>query len=415
MIAKVVSIGDELLIGQVVNTNASYISEKLISNGIPVKKVITIGDNEEDILAELDDSIKNFDVTIITGGLGPTHDDLTKPVLVKYFNDELILNNDVLNNVKAIFASRKVEMPESNIDQAMVPKTSRVLWNRFGTAPGIWMEKDNRVVIALPGVPYEMKAMIEEQIIGMLRERFSEKFQFVYKSKTLLTTGISESLLSEEIGDVKTIVGNNKLAFLPSPEGVRLRIDVKSEKENECLKLLEQIESKIREKVGTHIYGCNEETLAGIVGKMLKDRNLTIATAESCTGGMVSAKFTDINGSSDYFAGGIISYSNDVKINILGVSSGTIEKFGAVSEETASEMASNVRKLLKTDIGLSLTGIAGPTGGSDEKPVGLVWIGYSDRNKTISRKFLFGNDRTKNRRRASEMALFFLRNEILKY
>ncbi|MDD5361614.1 MAG: competence/damage-inducible protein A [Ignavibacteria bacterium] len=412
--AKVISIGDEILIGQIVNTNSAYINKQLYSNGIKVVKVVTIGDNEKDLLDELDDSMKNFDITLITGGLGPTHDDITKPILVKYFEDKLVLNEEILTYVREFFAKRNLEMPETNIEQAMVPANAEIIWNHNGTAPGIWIEKDNKVFAAMPGVPFEMKAMIEDDIIPKLKKKFSGRFDYVLKSKTLLTTGIGESLLFERIGDINSIIGKHSMAFLPSPLGVRLRIDIKADNLSEAEKETAIIEEKLRAKIGEYIYGENDDLLEDVAGRMLKERNLTLAAAESCTGGLLSGRITDIPGSSDYYIGGVCAYSNKIKTSVLGVSETTLENHGAVSENTAMEMASGIRLLFGSSIGISVTGIAGPGGGTEEKPVGLTYIGYSDDKKCFAVKWNFGDNRERNRIRTVQACLNLLRNEIKK-
>jgi len=412
-IAKVISIGDELLIGQVINTNSSFICEKLFSINIPVNKIITIGDNENDILWELKDSVQNFDVTIITGGLGPTHDDITKCTLVKFFKDELILNENILEYVKNVFKNRGTEMPEVNKEQALVPKGSMIIWNPNGTAPGICFEQNSKIVISLPGVPFEMKTMMENSVIPLLREKMTGKIDLIIKSKTLLTTGVGESILSEKLGDINELTKGEKLAFLPSVNGVRLRIDVKGITDEEAIEKLKEIETNIRSRIGEYIYGVNNEILEKIVGDLLISQNMTISTAESCTAGLLGAKITSIPGSSKYFTGGIISYSNEIKSGILQVKSETLDTYGAVSEQTAIEMANNIRLFFKTDIGISITGIAGPDGGTEEKPVGLVYIGFSDKNKTFAKKFLFGDNRERNRERAVVASLNLVREELL--
>lgn len=414
MKSKLISIGDEILIGQIVNTNASYLGERLYSAGVPVEKIVVIGDEESMLISELEDALNNYDVTIITGGLGPTHDDITKPVLVRFFNDELVKDEKVLEHVKKIFSDRKIEMPEINVEQAMVPKNSKVIWNELGTAPGILFERNGRIIMSLPGVPYEMKAMMENFILPYLESNLLKENKIFLKQKTLLTTGLGESSLFEKIGDIKSVIGEAKLAFLPSAEGVRLRINVKGERETETQKQLNEIEIKLREKIGKFIYGVNEDSLEKVIGKILRDMKKTLAVAESCTGGMISQKLVSIPGSSDYYLGGVCSYSNKEKINILGVKEETLKKYGAVSEATAIEMAEGVRKLTKSDYSISTTGIAGPDGGSPEKPVGLVWIGYSDSEISFAIDFSFGSNREINIRRASMRALEILRRKLLK-
>ena len=412
--AKVISVGDEILIGQIVNTNASYINYKLYSIGVKVEKVVTIGDNEEDLLNELDDSMKNFKVTLITGGLGPTHDDITKPILVKYFKDELVLHDDILEHVRKFFAKRNIVMPETNVGQAMMPSRSKVIWNHYGTAPGIWMEEKGRVFVAMPGVPFEMKAMIEDNILGMIKEYFAKDFDYVLKSKTILTTGIGESLLFEKIGNIEDVIGKHKMAFLPSPLGVRLRIDVKEKDEESASKEIGIIEKKLREKIEQYIFGENDDLIEEVIGRMLKEKGMTLAVAESCTGGLLAGRITDVAGSSEYFIGGITAYSNQIKEEFLGVKSETLMKYGAVSEETAKEMAYGVKTKFNSSIGISVTGIAGPGGGTPEKPVGLTYIGFCDGNQCYAVKWNFGDNRERNRTRTVQACLNLLRNELLK-
>jgi len=413
MKSKLISIGDEILIGQIVNTNAAYLGDKLFSIGMPVEKTIVIGDEEQILLDELNDSLKNYDVSIITGGLGPTHDDITKPVLIKFFEDELIMNEKVLAHVKNIFSSRNIIMPKVNEAQALVPKNSEVIWNSNGTAPGIWIEKNDKVVIALPGVPYEMKAMIENTILDKLKNKFSSIIKNILKQKTLLTTGLGESSLNEKIGNVKSILGDCKLAFLPSAEGVRLRINSSGRSEEEALEKILEVETKIRNKAGDYIYGINEETIESIIGNLLKERNQTLSLAESMTGGMISSRIVSIPGSSEYYIGGLCSYANKEKVKVLGIKQSTLDQGGAVSKETAIEMASGVRKLMEADYALSTTGIAGPSGGTSAKPVGLVWIGFSCEKKTYAINFNFGDNRANNIQRSSMRALEILRRELL--
>jgi nicotinamide-nucleotide amidase len=414
MQAKVISIGDEILIGQIVNTNASFIAEKLYSIGIPVTKIITIGDNEQDLLDELKESEEKFDVTIITGGLGPTHDDITKPILIKFFKDELVIDEKVLDHVKKMFASRNIEMPQSNTGQAEVPKNSKVIWNNNGTAPGIWIEKNGKVFIALPGVPYEMKSMVTDFILSELQKTFKDKFDGFYLSKTILTTGISESALFEKIGDIKEIIGENKLAFLPSAELIRLRIDIKAKDEKTANEKFNEIEKKLNAKISDYIFGAGEDKMEKLIGDLLIKKKLKLAVAESCTGGNISFLIVNIPGSSEYYLGGVCSYANDAKMKMLGVKKETLEKYGAVSEQTAIEMAEGARKEFKSDIAISTTGIAGPAGGTQAKPVGLVYIGYSDKDTSFAEKFYFGDNRMKNITRSTIAAMNILRKQLLK-
>lgn len=412
-VSKIISIGDEILIGQISNTNSQFIAEKLYSIGIPVKRITTIGDKKEDLINELDDSRENFDVTVITGGLGPTHDDITKPVLAEYFEDELVLDENILENVRTMFKSRGFKMPEVNKEQAMVPKKAMIIWNRNGTAPGVYFEKDEKHYISLPGVPFEMKPMLIDSVIPMLREKYTDKIDYVLKSKTFLTTGISESALYEIIGDLRKLTGEDKLAFLPSAAGVRLRVDVKATDEEHALAKLSAFENKLKDKIGEYIFGLNDDLLEEIVGKLLSKKNKTLSTAESCTGGLLASLITDISGSSKYFLGGVNAYSNESKVNILNVSNDLLVSKGAVNEETAVHMAVNARKIFSSDYSLSITGIAGPEGGSEEKPVGLVYIGFASPEKQYAKQFLFGQRRDNNKLRSAKMALEILRRELL--
>ncbi|HMS34227.1 MAG TPA: competence/damage-inducible protein A [Ignavibacteria bacterium] len=413
MKSKLISIGDEILIGQIVNTNAAFLGDILFSIGIPVAKTVVIADEEAALLSEFEDSFRNYDVTIITGGLGPTHDDITKPVLLKFFNDEYMRDEKVLEHVRNIFKSRNMNMPSVNEDQALVPKNSKVIWNANGTAPGIWIEKDNKIFIALPGVPYEMKSMIENEILPELKNRFSSGSGKVYLQKTLLTTGLGESSLNEMIGNVKEIIGESKLAFLPSATGVRLRINTEGNSEREAAEKINSIENRLRSKIGYLIYGVDKTELEKVIGDILTERKQTLSVAESCTGGMISSKIVSVPGSSDYYEGGVCVYSNLEKIKLLNIKKETLRKYGAVSEETACEMAGGVRNLMDTDFALSTTGIAGPSGGSGQKPVGFVWIGFSSKEKTYALSFNFGNNREINIQRASQRALEILRRELL--
>lgn len=413
MKTKLITIGDEILIGQIVNTNAAYLGDKLFTIGIPVEKTIVIGDEEQILLDELDDSLKNYDLSIITGGLGPTHDDITKTALIKFFKDELVMNEKVLEHVKNIFSSRNIEMPKVNEAQALVPKNSEVIWNANGTAPGIWIEKDDKVVIALAGVPFEMKAMIENTILNKLQNKFLNKIKNILIQKTLLTTGLGESSLNERIGDVKNILGDCKLAFLPSVDGVRLRINSSGRTKEEALRKILEVESKIRNKAGDYVYGINEETIESIIGNILRTRKQTLSLAESITGGMISSRIVSIAGSSKYYIGGICSYGNKEKVKILGVMQETLDQVGAVSKEVAVEMARGVRKLMESDYSLSTTGIAGPSGGTKVKQVGLVWIGFASKEKSYAMNFNFGDNRANIIQRSSMRALEILRRELL--
>jgi nicotinamide-nucleotide amidase len=411
--SKLISIGDEILIGQIVNTNAAFIGEKMFSIGIPVHKTVVISDEEISLLQEFEDSYQNYDVTIITGGLGPTHDDITKPALAKFFNEKLVINNEVLEHVKNFFSSRKIEMPLVNEGQALVPENSEVIWNSNGTAPGIWIEKNGKIFVAMPGVPYEMKPMVESFVLPRLVRKFSHDNSKVFLQKTLLTTGIGESSLYEMFGDIETILDGNKLAFLPSATGVRLRMNVVGENEGDAFEKLRAFENRIRDKASDYVFGENDETLQSVVGILLRQSGKTLSLAESCTGGRISSSIVSVAGSSDYYLGGICAYANEEKIRLLNVSKESLEQHGAVSREVAVQMAEGARNLLRSDYALSTTGIAGPSGATPDKPIGLVWIGFSSSEKSYAMEFHFGNKREVNIERASQRALEILRRELL--
>ena len=417
--AAVITIGDELLNGQVVNSNASFICEKLLETGIPADRIITVHDSEKDILKEFRSTFRKFDVIVVSGGLGPTHDDITKTCISKFFKSKLVLDKAVLKHVKSIFRRRKVPMPQSNIEQAMIPDISISLKNT-GTAPGILIDKGGKVFCALPGVPHEMRYIVEKSLLPYLKKKFKKRSgKNVIIQKTLHTVGISESLLFEKTGNIDEITLHRKnfdisLAYLPHNFETRMRLTVKAVDEKTAMKELNKAVKKLKERIGKYIYSYDESPLPKVIGDLLKKKRLTLAVAESCTGGLISSKLTDIAGSSDYLLDSIISYSNKSKVKFLGVKDSTLRKHGAVSKQTAIEMAEGVRKHSGTDIGISTTGIAGPAGGSKKKPVGLVWIGYSDKNITFAKDLYFTKDRLRNKEIMSKMALEILRRKLLK-
>ena len=412
MNAHIITIGDEILIGQTINTNAAYIGEQLVNNQIFVRKTSVVADEEDVILKEFKTCLDNNDVVVVTGGLGPTHDDVTRTCVVKFFHTELIKNNEVLEDIHSLFNKRKREVTKINEDQALVPKVAKVIRNSLGTAPGMWIEKDQKIFIVMPGVPYEMKAMMESYVIPNLVERLGEPEQ-IQKHSNLLTTGIPESSLFEKLGNLDEILEGAKLAFLPSQFGVKLRITTTGTNEEDANNKLIEIEQRIRSKVGRYIFSRTEIPLEQVVARLLEERGLTISVAESCTGGLISNMLTNISGSSRYFERGVISYSNASKVEILKVNEDTITEFGAVSLEVARQMAEGIKSISGTDIGLAVTGIMGPTGGGTDKPVGLVFIGLCDDKVCTAKKFIFGDDRLLNKQRTAQAALDMIRRYIL--
>jgi nicotinamide-nucleotide amidase len=412
MNVHIITIGDEILIGQILNTNAAYIGKELTDNNINVSKSSIVGDNENEIMREFKNTFEANDVLITTGGLGPTHDDITRKCIVNFFNTELVKNDEVLEDIKILFKKRGRKLSRVNEGQALVPKIAEVIRNSLGTAPGVWIEKDNKVFIAMPGVPYEMVEMMNSYVIPKLIEKIGES-ETITLRKTLQTTGIPESVLFERLGDLNELLGDAKLAFLPSQFGVRMRITAEAKTQEEVLNRISEIEQKMRSKAGRFIFGKDDELLEEVIGRLLKERGLTLAVAESCTGGLISNMLTNISGSSAYFERGIVSYSNAAKVEILKVNEDTIIKNGAVSIQVARQMAEGVKAISGTDLGLSTTGIMGPTGATTDKPVGLVYVGICDDKVCTAKEFQFGDDRILNKQRAAQAGLDMLRRHLL--
>lgn len=403
--ADIISIGDEILIGQIVNTNAAWISTRLNELGIGISRVTSVGDSHKEILAILDEASKRSDIIIITGGLGPTSDDITKPALCSYFNTHLVHDEKVYAHLEAFIKARGSIMNEGNKSQAMLPESCKVLQNNLGTAPGMWFEKQGRIYVSLPGVPFEMEGLMNEYVLPKLQAQFGIE-NIIHR--TILTHGIAEAQLATILTDwEKTKNENVKLAYLPSPGMVKLRLSVYGEKNGEAL--IQREEKRLHEIIGNAIYGYDEDTFESVIGKLLKERNSTLSLAESCTGGTIASKIVSISGSSEYFKGGVVAYSNEIKMKELGVPTEILAKYGAVSQQTAEAMADGVRTRFETDYSLSVTGIAGPLGGSEEKPVGTVWIAVSSKEKTIAKKFRFADNRQRNITRTSMTAMNMLR------
>lgn len=412
MNAYIISIGDELLIGQTINTNAAYIGEKLSDNNITVSKIATVADNEKAILDEFKVAYDTCDIVLVSGGLGPTHDDITRTCVVKFFETELIENEEVLEDIETLFKKRNRKVTELNKAQALVPKVSTPIRNSLGTAPGMWIDKEDKYFVVMPGVPYEMKGMMEDFVIPSLTERLKNS-GIVIQRRILQTTGIPEATLAERLGDIDELLQGSQLAFLPFIGGVKLRITTEAKTEEEANNRLTEIEQKIRAKAGRFIFGKDNDTLENVIAKLLTERDLKIATAESCTGGLIADTLTNISGSSNYFERGIVSYSNASKVELLRVDEDAIAEQGAVSLEVAMQMAAGIKATSGSDIGIAVTGIMGPTGATTEKPVGLVYIGYCDDNVCTVKKFIFGNDRLLNKQRTLYAALDMLRKRLL--
>jgi len=407
MKVELISIGDELLIGQIVNTNAVYMATHLSTLGLDVKWITTVGDQSEDLKNALSLAMERSDIVIATGGLGPTHDDITKNVAAEFFDSGFIFKPEILERIKRAFDLRGLKMASVNEDQARVPERAEIIENPVGSAPGFIFKKEGKRCFILPGVPSEMKVMCEATVFPMLKGDGQTILQ-----KTIRTTGLPESTLFERVGDIKKIEEIVKVAFLPKSAGVDIRLTVKGKDAFECKQKMEHGLAIFQDKVGNYIYGYDEETLEEVVAHLLFEKKKTVAVAESCTGGLLANKLTNISGSSDYFERGIVTYSNQAKMDILGVSATVLEKFGAVSSETAIAMAQGVKKNSGVDFGISTTGIAGPTGETKEKPVGLIYIGFASDSNTYAKKLQFFKDRLNNKERFVQAALNILRKEL---
>ena len=412
MNAEIINIGDELLIGQVVNTNASWMASELNKAGISVVQITTIADDDLAIKTALDNAAERAQIVIISGGLGPTKDDITKKSMAEYFNSEMVFDEGTFENVKKIFAARHYQVTEVNKMQALIPEKCIPLQNNNGTAPGMWFEKDDKVFVSLPGVPYEMKALLTDEVLVRLAKRFQMR---AIVHKTIMTTGVGESFLAAKIKDWEdNLPSHIKLAYLPQPGIVRLRLSAKGANKQALEEELQYLTDDLKQYVPDVIFGYDDILLEEAVGNLLKEKGKTVATAESCTGGYLAHLITSIPGSSEYFSGSIISYSNKVKMNQLGVSSDDLENHGAVSQEVIEQMAKGAREQLKTDYAMATSGIAGPDGGTEEKPVGTVWIALAGPNGVISKRYHFGEHRGRNIRRSALSALNMLRLELIK-
>ena len=417
MNAEFLTIGNEILIGQITNTNSVWMAQQLNLIGVNVVHMSSVADDKHAIIKALDDASSRADIVLITGGLGPTKDDITKNTFSEYFKSELVINEDVLNDVTSFFAKRNRELTELNRKQAEVPKDCIVIRNKNGTAPGMWMEKNNTIYVSMPGVPFEMKAMVTEFVLPEIKQRF--KLPYIYH-KTILTQGIGESFLAEMISDWEDALANKEigLAYLPSPGMVRLRLSGKGFNEDELIQKIEIEAEKLKTLIDKYIYGYEEygkeqPTLEIILGDLLREKNLKLSLAESCTGGYISHLITSVAGSSDYYNGCIVPYHNEFKHQLLKVDNLVFEKHGAVSEECVRDMAIEVRNVFKSDVSIAVSGIAGPGGGTPDKPVGTVWIAVTYYDKLKTKQFIFGDNRLRNIHMTANAAMNMLRKLIL--
>jgi nicotinamide-nucleotide amidase len=414
MQAEIITIGDEILIGQTVDTNSAWIGEKFNALGIKIHRITSVSDVSAEITKALDEALLRSQLIIITGGLGPTKDDLTKHTLASYFGGELVMHEPTLERISAFFAHRGLPMLETNRQQALMPSTCEILPNMRGTANGMWFAKNDAVVVSLPGVPHEMKGLMEEEVIPRVMRHFERN---AILHRTLLTVGVGESFLADKIKEWEDSLASVKikLAYLPSPGLVKLRMsayDVVDPAEME--KVFDQKEKELRSIIGEHIFGANNDTLGSVIGALLIERGEKLAVAESCTGGELSGQITAVAGASEYFDGGLVCYHAQAKVRLLGVEQSLIDKHGVVSSQVAMAMAEGVKRKFDVHWALATTGIAGPGGGTAEIPVGTVWIAVSGPTGTHAKLLKLGRMRDRNIAMAAYAALNLLRTEILK-
>jgi len=410
MKAEIISIGSEILRGQITDTNANFIAKKLVKLDIDLEHISAVSDNPESLLSTLKLAFQRSDLIITTGGLGPTEDDITYQTIARALNLKLIKYPEAEKNLKKILHKIKIEVSPSNLKQVYLPEGAKIIINQYGTAPAMILEKDNKIICSFPGVPHEMKNLIEENLIPYLKEKFPP--YMIKKSKTLKITGLGESSVNELIRDYINKQTNFTFGIYANPEDIQVQVIAQAPSEKEAEKLLQYSVNQLTKVLGNYIYGNDEETIEKVVGKLIKTKKLTVAVAESCTGGMLGEMITRIPGSSEYFQGGVISYSAKVKEDLLKVPPEVIKKYGEVSKEVAQLMAEGVRRYCHSDIGISITGIAGPGGATEKKKVGLVYMALADGKKSISQKHqLFGNRqlvRLRSTRRALNMLRMYL-------
>ncbi|MCB9068130.1 MAG: competence/damage-inducible protein A [Calditrichae bacterium] len=407
MKAALISIGNELLNGRTVNSNATFIGGKLFEIGVRVREIFTIRDEPESITNALTAALATNQIVLVTGGLGPTHDDITKKVIAGYFDSKLIFDESIVQRIEQKFRERGMRMPETNREQGFVPETATLIDNPVGTAPGLHFRQNGSHIFAMPGVPREMRAMVTDYILPLLSSEFQLK---PTETRLFRTTRIPESGIYERCQHFLDEFSDLEIAFLPKFTGVDIRVTLPAI--GDFSEKIAAFEQKLTQTIGKYIFTTEEDAMEATVGKLLKSQNLTLSVAESCTGGLIQQQITSVAGSSDYFSGGVVSYSNESKIKLLGVSPAALEKYGAVSEIVAQQMAEGIRQSLGTDFGISTTGIAGPGGGTAEKPVGLIFIGLATPDGTVVRQFNLGKDRHINQQQTAIFALDMLRRRL---
>lgn len=410
MKAEIIAIGTEILLGDIVNSNAQYLAQELAALGIDMYYQQVVGDNETRILHAFDKAYSHCDIIITTGGLGPTDDDLTKEVAAKYFNKQLHPDQVSIEKLKSYFKFRQRKMTENNLKQGLIPEGAIVINNNNGTAPGVIIEENNKIMIILPGPPREMKPMFEETV----RPYLQKKSDSILVSKMIKILGIGESAVAETVKDLMDAQTNPTIAPYAKEVGVMLRVTAKAENKEEALSLIAPIEDEIKRRLGDNVYATEDISIEDVVAKLLIERKLTIATAESCTGGMIAGTLINYPGISEVFLEGAVTYSNEAKHKRLGVKNETLDKYGAVSEETAREMAIGIANAAGTDVSIVTTGIAGPDGGSEEKPVGLVYIGVYVKGQVTVERHVFNGNRSRIRLQATITGLDMLRRILIR-
>lgn len=409
MNAEIITIGNELLIGQVVDTNSAWMAEQLNLIGIRVVQITSISDQRKHILTTLKEASSRADIILISGGLGPTRDDITKTTLCEYFNTKPVFNQDAYENIVRLFGSRGFVITPLNCAQAEVPESCTPLLNVNGTAPGMWFEKDGIIYVSMPGVPFEMKGLMTTHVLPRLSKLSSTGIVH----RTILTQGVGESFLAAKIEDWETALPDYiKLAYLPQPGIVRLRLTASGPDRTLLEKEINERVTKLYGLIPEYIFGEGDETLEMVVSKLLKAHGFTLATAESCTGGYIAHLITSIPGSSAFFKGSVVAYANEIKEHLLGVTPDTLARYGAVSQETVFEMAAGIIRHLKVDCAVAVSGIAGPDGGTPDKQVGTTWISVLSPKGAETKMFTFGEHRGRNIRRAALAALDMLRKQL---
>ncbi|MFC2175434.1 competence/damage-inducible protein A [Bacteroidota bacterium] len=411
MKVEIITIGDEILIGQIIDTNSAWMAQQLNEIGVKVERIVTISDKQAEIIEALRGAEVRADVVLVTGGLGPTKDDVTKKALSDYFECGATFYPEIAKHIERLFVKFGKEITELNRLQAELPSACQPLHNELGTAPGMWFETNDTVFVCMPGVPYEMKGIMTNHVLPRIVKDF--KLPTIIH-KTVLTMGMGESWLSERIAAWEDALPEQiKLAYLPSPDRVRLRLSAIGNAEKALSQLVAKEVEKLRGLIPNLIFGYDNETIEEVIGQLLRAKKLTVSTAESCTGGRIASLITSISGSSDYYLGSVVSYSNTIKMQELRVLENDLIAHGAVSEEVVKQMAVGARAKLKTDYAIATSGIAGPDGGTDEKPVGTVWISIAGPTRTVAKKFQFGHDRKRNIEISAKAALNLLRKELV--